>query len=282
MTTMTCILTQTLNPNIIIHVITRTSTSTSTSSTASTSSSTTTSATTHSAPPRPLDIADVKAMVEALVPEMFDSGLFVDHLETIRHWEMAMNQLYLMDLSTPEGRQKASIALCALLHKVIRPTSIAYRNNTPIAMQVGAFNKKCMEILRILCPDAAVLQKLVESYPSLAKKRLVQKEKIEKVIAAYALLEEQLDQMTQLNLNSLVAVFNELKAQLLVLNQQQITHAAAIEQQIKALTRRMAQMSAQLSTHASSAVVAETTLLAYKESLLKNVRDMRNLAKEVA
>lgn len=226
-------------------------------------------------------LADVGGLVEELVTGLLGEELFNGHVQAIRQWQAAMNPNDLMDLTTPEGLKKASVALCYLLHKVIKPVLAANQHNRDLSKRVSALAKKCMAILEITCPNEDLRKAWIKEYPTLADKRLAKKEQIEKVIAAYALLEQQLIQMTQLNLNSLVEVFEELKAKLIALNAGQTLYAEAMQTQLRALSLRMAQLSTQLSEHATAAAATQTDLINYKQNLLTTVKQMRNLAHEV-
>lgn len=286
MPVITCTTTQTIQTTATyqtssMHPSTRTSTANTSScqsqplpSSSATLTSTTSSTSTLQ---RTLGLADVSGMVDALISELLDSGLFNHHAVMLSTWQRAMHQNYLRNLTTPEGLKKATLALCALLHKVIRPLLRANRTNTAFLIQVGVFEKKCMAILKLTCPDDTLRQYLIKSYPIFARQRLAEKEKITKVLEAYALLEEELTQMKRLTLESLLEIFEELKLELSELNAHQTAYVEAIKQQLQALTTKIAQISESLSTHASASALVETELRAYKQSLLSAVREMRTI-----
>jgi hypothetical protein len=213
---------------------------------------------------------------------MLDSGLFIDQVGMINQWQTDMRQFYLGDLTTEERRKKASLALCYLLFRIIRPLLVTNKANPSLLAQIYPFEKKCRQILEITCPDENLRQKLMTSYPLLAKKRVTQKERIEKVTLTYSDLEEQLNQMETANLQSLREVFEHLQNQLLDLNGQQTNASETVKKQIQALIARMAKMSADLGTQAEASAVTGSALLAYKSDLLRNVRDMRSIVKGVS
>jgi len=228
---------------------------------------------------RPLEISDVRGLVDNLVLELQDSPTFSAHAAGIIQWQTAMNG---HDLTTQAGLQRASSSIGFLIHRVIRPALIANRSNHALAMQIGSFEQKCQQILEITCPDAASRQILMNSYLTLARKGAANKEKKEKVINAYAQLEERLNQMTQLNREALREIFEDLKTQLLALNENQTQAAEAIKLQMIELTQKMAVLSEQFSTHAQSAVQVAEDLMAYKTSLLRNLLEMQDIAKRVS
>ncbi len=181
--------------------------------------------------PRPLTISDVKEAVETLVADLLYSPLFSPYRNEILEWLEAMNG---HDLTTDTGLQKASSALCSLIHRGIRPALKIHSSNLLLVKQLSHFEKKCIQILELTCPDAATRQKWLESRPNLAKKS------------------ENKENKPQLNQDTLAKTFGAIKTQLHELKENRTLKPRAIHLQLPALTRRAATLSQQIPGHSVS------------------------------
>ena len=227
----------------------------------------------------------LQQMTEKLVQEIVDTDVFSEETKAkIRRWYERFRQEFLPHVTTEEGSENASLALCYLLCGAIYPEFESQRGNEANENLLLDLVDKVKEILSHILPNRMNVDCFVDNYRKCFREERAIESALNTIQRCFREKMECLCNDANEFYQNLTLTFNALellRVQLLTLNANRQAMSAALHQQLDTLTERVSRVSLQLQNISEEIANTGSKLERHQMTYLQAIKEGREMVNKV-